>query len=211
MRRPFLYLGAGGALLVAAAVPLYALQLTPGSAEGIPRRPQAVRGFDVLRAAVGPGALSPEQIVVDGGRPGGVLRPAVQRSIRRLVSLLELDPELAAVFFGPGERFVDPTGRYAQLLVPTRHEYGEEASQRLSSRIRRELIPAAGFPPGSRALAGGGPSLGADFLRQSYSSFPWLVLAVLGLTYVLLLRAFRSLLLPLKAVVLNLLSVAAAS
>jgi len=210
MRRPFLYLGAGGALLVAAAVPLYALQLTPGSAEGIPRRPQAVRGFDVLRAAVGPGALSPEQIVVDGGRPGGVLRPAVQRSIRRLVSLLELDPEVAAVFFGPGERFVDPTGRYAQLLVPTRHEYGEEASQRLSSRIRRELIPAAGFPPGSRALAGGGPSLGADFLRQSYSSFPWLVLAVLGLTYVLLLRAFRSLLLPLKAVVLNLLSVAAA-
>jgi RND superfamily putative drug exporter len=58
-------------------------------------------------------------------------------------------------------------------------------------------------------LAGGGPPQGVDFLHVAYSAFPWLVLAVLVLTYLLLLRAFRSLLLPLKAVVLNLLSVAA--
>ena len=49
-----------------------------------------------------------------------------------------------------------------------------------------------------------------DFLHQSYASFPWLVLAVLVLTYLLLLRAFRSVVLPLKAVLLNLLSVGAA-
>ena len=50
------------ALLVAAAVPIFDLHLTPGSAEGIPRHPQAVRGFDLLREAVGPGAISPTQI-----------------------------------------------------------------------------------------------------------------------------------------------------
>jgi RND superfamily putative drug exporter len=49
-----------------------------------------------------------------------------------------------------------------------------------------------------------------DFLDQAYSAFPWLVLAVLVLTYLLLLRAFRSWVLPLKAVLLNLLSVGAA-
>jgi RND superfamily putative drug exporter len=59
-------------------------------------------------------------------------------------------------------------------------------------------------------LAGGAPPQGVDFLHVAYGAFPWLVVAVLLLTYLLLMRAFRSLILPLKAVVLNLLSVAAA-
>jgi RND superfamily putative drug exporter len=59
-------------------------------------------------------------------------------------------------------------------------------------------------------FAGGGPPGGKDFLELTYSWFPWLVVAVLLATYVLLVRAFRSLLLPLKAIVLNLLSIGAA-
>ena len=59
-------------------------------------------------------------------------------------------------------------------------------------------------------LVGGGPGQGVDFLHQAYTYFVPLILAVLVLTYFLLMRAFRSLLLPLKAVLLNLLSVAAA-
>jgi len=59
-------------------------------------------------------------------------------------------------------------------------------------------------------LAGGGPPAGKDFLDLTYGWFPWLVLAVLAATYVLLVRAFRSLLLPLKAIILNLLSIGAA-
>jgi RND superfamily putative drug exporter len=61
-----------------------------------------------------------------------------------------------------------------------------------------------------RVLAGGGPPQCVVFLDQAYRYFPWLVAAVLVLTYFLLMRAFRSALLPLKAVILNLLSVAAA-
>jgi RND superfamily putative drug exporter len=61
-----------------------------------------------------------------------------------------------------------------------------------------------------QVYAGGGPPGGVDFLELTYGAFPWLVLAVLLLTYILLLRAFRSLLLPLKAIVLNLLSIGAA-
>jgi RND superfamily putative drug exporter len=58
--------------------------------------------------------------------------------------------------------------------------------------------------------AGGGPPGGVDFLELTYGAFPWLVLGVLLLTYILLLRAFRSILLPLKAIILNLLSIGAA-
>ena len=58
-------------------------------------------------------------------------------------------------------------------------------------------------------LVGGGPAQGVDFLNVAYSYFIPLIAAVLVLTYLLLMRVFRSLLLPLKAVALNLLSVGA--
>jgi RND superfamily putative drug exporter len=96
------------------------------------------------------------------------------------------------------------------VIVPGRHEYGQGPTQSFVHRLRDSIIPAADFPPGVRVMAGGGPPQGVDFLEKAYGYFPWLVLAVLVLTYVLLLRLFRSLLLPLKAVILNLLSVGAA-
>ncbi len=194
---------------MAAATPVFALELTPGSVEGVPRHPQSVRGFDVLRRAVGPGAVSPTQVVVDAGREGRVLAPPVQAALARLVERLRRDPEVAAVLYAPGGRFLDQKRRYAQVLVAGVHEYGEPESQAFVRRLRRELLPSVGWPPGTQVLAGGGPAQGVDFLDRSYGTFPWLVLAVLGVTYALLLRAFRSLLLPLKAIVLNLLSVSA--
>src|SRR5207248_9478059 len=118
--------------------------------------------------------------------------------------------EVAFVQSGLGPRYVDRTARYEQVIVGGKHEYGDEPAQDFVHRLRDRLIPAAGFPEGARVLAGGGPPQGVDFLTQSYRYFPWLVGAVLVLTYVLLMRAFRSMLLPLKAVLLNLLSVAAA-
>src|SRR5205085_5227415 len=90
-----------------------------------------------------------------------------------------------------------------------KHEYGDGPAQDFVHRLRNDIVPAASWPSGVRVLAGGGPPQGVDFIERSYSVFPWLVLAVLVLTYLVLLRAFRSLLLPLKAVLLNLLSVGA--
>jgi RND superfamily putative drug exporter len=105
--------------------------------------------------------------------------------------------------------YVDPTGRYARMIVASREEYGAEPSQELARRLRDELVPAAGFPAEATVLVGGGPASGVDFIDRAYGAFPLLVAGVLLLSYVLLVRAFRSLLLPLKAVVLNLLAVAA--
>jgi RND superfamily putative drug exporter len=209
MRRPLLFFALGAAILVASAVPVYDLHLTPGSAQGIPQTPSSVRGLNVLRAAVGPGGLSPTQIVLDTGRPGGVRSPEIQSAALRLRRELLADPEVAFVQTGTSRRFVEPTGRYAQMIVAGKHEYGDEPSQQFVHRLRDRLIPAAGFPHTARVLAGGGPPQGVDFLSRSYGVFPWLVAAVLVLTYLLLMRAFRSIVLPLKAVLLNLLSVAA--
>ena len=209
MRRPLAFLSGGAALLVAVAIPAFALQLTPGSAQGIPQHPQAVHGFDILKRAVGAGALSPTQIVVDSGRSGGATTAPVQHSIQTLVANVKSDPEVRYVRYRPTPPWIDPSGRYAQVVVAGRHEYGEEEAQSFVHRLRDDIIPAASWPAGARVLAGGGPPQGVDFIDRSYAVFPWLILAVLVLTYLLLLRAFRSLILPLKAVLLNLLSVAA--
>jgi uncharacterized membrane protein YdfJ with MMPL/SSD domain len=210
MRHPVAYLALGTTLLVAAATPAFWLELTPGSTFGIPRHPQAMRGFDVLQATVGPGAVAPTQVLVDTRRPGGVRDPATRAAIARFVPRLKADAEVAKVYFSPSGRFVDRTGRYAQVLAFSRHDYGEEPAQRFAKRLRSTIIPAARFPAAVDVLAGGGPPQGVDFLHQAYRYFPVLVFAVLALTYLLLMRAFRSVVLPLKAVALNLLSVGAA-
>jgi putative drug exporter of the RND superfamily len=204
MQRPVAFFAIGASALVLAALPVIALELTPGSAQGIPQSPSSVRGLNVLRAAVGPGALSPTQIVVAGAQT-----PGVQPALARLRSSLEADTEVAFVQTGTGPRFVDPSGRYEQMIVAGKHEYGDAPAQSFVHRLRGTMIPSAHFPPDVRVYAGGGPPQGVDFLTKSYNAFPWLVLAVLVFTYLLLMRAFRSVILPLKAVLLNLLSVAA--
>jgi RND superfamily putative drug exporter len=204
MRRPLLFLAAGSALLLLAAAPAFALRLTPGSADGVPPTLPSVRGFDLLRAALGAGALSPTQIVIDSGRRGGVTTPAAREAISRLTAGLRADSEVATV-----RPLIEPARRYEELVVIGRHEYGRQPAQRFVARLRGTVVPHVHFPRGTRVLAGGGAPQGVDFLKRSYGAFPWLVLAVLVLTYLLLLRAFRSLLLPLKAVLLNVLSVSA--
>jgi uncharacterized membrane protein YdfJ with MMPL/SSD domain len=209
MRRPSVFLACGAALLIAVAIPAFALKLTPGSAFGIPQHPQAVRGFNLLRHTVGPGALSPTQIVVDAGSPGHAQDRAVQRSVETLVARLRHDPEVVAVRYRPSAPYVDASGRYAQVIVAGKHEYGEGPAQSFVHRLRGEIVPSVPWPQDVSVLAGGGPPQGVDFIDRSYQVFPWLVVGVLVLTYLLLMRAFRSLLLPLKAVILNLLSVGA--
>jgi RND superfamily putative drug exporter len=204
MQRPVAFFGIGACALILAAIPVFHLQLTPGSAQGIPQSPSSVGGLNVLRTAVGPGALSPTQIVIDGaGDPG------VPAAVQRMLSKLEADREVAFVQTGGGPRYIDSSGRYQQIIVAGKHEYGDEPSQSFVHRLRGTIIPTSRFPAGVRVYAGGGPPQGVDFLTRSYETFPWLVLAVLVLTYLLLMRAFRSVILPLKAVLLNLLSVAA--
>ena len=209
MRRPLLYLAVGATALVTVAAPVLDLQLTPGSASGTPQSPESIQGFNLLREAVGPGALAPTQILVDSGRPDGVRVPAIQDGIDELSASVRSDPEVVRVDFAAEPPYVDSTGRYAYLTVAGKHEYGELASQDFARRLREELIPAVGFPEGATVLAGGGPPQGIDFIDSAYGAFPWLVVAVLLLTYLTLMRAFRSLLLPLKAVLLNLLAIAA--
>jgi RND superfamily putative drug exporter len=211
MRHPWPVAITTTAFLLFLTLPVLTLQLGPGSNEGIPKRLESVRGLDVLSAAVGAGATAPTQIVIDTGAAGGARSPEVVGALGRLKTALEADPQVARVDFqASSPQHVDPTGRFLNVQVIGKSDYGKPESLDFVTRLRDQIVPAAGFPVTVRVLAGGGPPGGRDFLDLTYSWFPWLVVAVLLATYVLLVRAFRSLLLPLKAIVLNLLSIGAA-
>jgi uncharacterized membrane protein YdfJ with MMPL/SSD domain len=210
MRRPAAFAAGTAALLVALALPLLSLELGPGSNQGIPQDLEGVQGLNVISDAVGEGALAPTAIVGDTGSPDRVQSTAVRAALGDLQEGLRADPEVAQVNFGATPQYVDPTGRYFHVEVVGKSEYGSPPALDFVDRLRGEIVPAAGFPDGVDMYAGGGPPGGADFLDLTYGAFPWLILATLVLTYILLLRAFRSVILPLKAILLNLLSIGAA-
>jgi len=211
MRRPKTYAIGTTAFLLLLTAPLTTIEVGPGSNTGIPEELEAVQGLRLVSAAVGEGALAPVEMVIDTGRSEGVREPAVVAATERLVIGLVADPEIADVVLDPtSRRHVDESHRYLVVSATTEDEYGKPDSLAFVDRLRGEIVPAARFPESTRVYAGGGPPGGRDFLDLTYSWFPWLVLGVLAATYVLLVRAFRSLLLPLKAIVLNLLSIGAA-
>ena len=211
MRRPALVAGITGGFLVLCALPAPLLSLTPGSSKGLPSQSESVQGLELLERTLGPGTITPLIAVVDSGRAGGLvaLRPALER----LVAEVRADPEVTIVQTPtdaglPTYLPPDPSGRYARIVVSTRHDYGTDQAKKLALRFRGTYVPEAGFGS-ARVYAGGGPPAGVDFIDRAYGAFPWLVAIVLLATYLVLMRAFRSLLLPLKAVILNLLSVGA--
>jgi putative drug exporter of the RND superfamily len=223
MRRPIPYLVVAGGLMIALALPALGLHLTSGDNRGIPLTKESTRGFALLRSTLGPGALAPNQVVIDSGRPGGAYAPAVIAAENRLVAELRRDPEvkpatiLSPSLLPPGPRgralaernsLVDRTGQVAQIRVAGQGDSGTKSAQNLVHRIRDTYIPDARFG-GADVILTGAPAFGVDFVHTAYGAFPWLIVAVLILTYLLLLRAFRSVVLPLKAVILNLLSVSA--
>jgi RND superfamily putative drug exporter len=220
MRRPVVYLLGASSVLIALAIPALQLHLTGGDNRGTPRGTEASSGLYLLESTIGPGPLAPHQVVIETGTPGAANAPATVAAEVRLIGELRRDPRIqpatiqAPVLSSPAvdrqADLLDPSARALQIRAAGRTDAGTSQAKELVHAIRDRYIPAAGFPRSDLVVLTGAPAFGVDFVNKAYGAFPWLVAAVLVITYFVLLRAFRSLFLPLKAVLLNLLSVSAA-
>ena len=85
-----------------------------------------------------------------------------------------------------------------------------QASQKIVHELRDKYIPNAGFPENTQVYLGGAPAQGVDLLEVFLNHFRGSFLISAAIAYIVLLRAFRSLILPLKAILLDLVSIAAA-
>jgi RND superfamily putative drug exporter len=210
IRRPLSVLVVTCVMLASATFSVLWLQLTPGSVTAIPQNIQAAHALTMVSGRVGSGVITPIQIIIDTGRSQGATTGTASRARLALAELILKNPEVEIVAIGHTRPFVDSSRRYEQILVISREYFGSSRSQHLVQVLRQEIIPSMKFPSSTSVYVGGAPAQGVDFLNTVYGAFPWIVLLALLLSYLVLARAFRSLLLPLLASVLDLVSVGAA-
>ena len=202
MRRPVLSLVVGVGLLLAAASSALDMRTGFSGVSTIPDELPSKQAFDVLAAEFSGGLSSPVKVVVDGD----VNSPAVQEGIARLQADLEGDG-----LFGAAQVEENDQGDLTLIAVPVNADPASEAAVSAVERVRDDYVPAA-FPEGgpARALVGGETAFNKDFFDVADRYLPIVFLFVLGLSFVLLTVAFRSIVVPAKAILLNLLSVGAA-
>jgi RND superfamily putative drug exporter len=192
-RRRWVAAGAGVAVVLALALAATDLQLGSDDADTVARSGDAKQGLVALeRAGIGEGALSPHEVLVGGGTdPGRVA--ADLRAVGGIHGAVAPD--------SPDWR---RAGTALVEAIP-RPDSGSSAGRTTLADVR-DTAHAAG--PDVRV--GGQPASNRDFIDAVYGSFPLMIALITITTFILLARAFRSLLLPAKAIVLNILSVAAA-
>ena len=188
VRRRWWAAGLATAILLALAIPALGIQVGNASPESLSKGGDARQGLDALTGSgIGSGALTEFLTVVrDPARAG------------------EVAGKLAAVS-GVRGAAVGWTGNGAAVVVALpKGQANSSGGRQLYSRLKN----AAHTVPGT--TVGGQVAQGADFVSAVYGNFPEMIALIAVLTLILLARAFRSIILPLKAVLLNLLSVAAA-
>jgi uncharacterized membrane protein YdfJ with MMPL/SSD domain len=220
--RPLLSALTAGTVMVLIALPALGLSMTGGSAEF----------FRLAHVPSGAGnagegaALAPSEVVIDSGRAGGVWASATLVAERRLVARLVADPAVATVqapselarAHPPGKKvrrraerlgLVNGDGRFARIRIASSEESGSRRSDALVERLRQVYVPAADF--GAMAVGvGGGAARDYDFVHAITASVPPFGLALVIVMFCLLAVMLGSVVLPLKAIAMSALSVAAA-
>ncbi|MDQ2984543.1 MAG: MMPL family transporter [Actinomycetota bacterium] len=205
-RRPIPVAALGIAIVAVLLVPGVQLNAAEAQLKDFPGNGDAIEGRTALaRAHISPGVMKPYVVLVEGN-PAPADLEAVTQAVRR-------SPGIAGAFAPRQWR------KHGSALIEA-FPSNDSASARSSStisKLQHDVLPAAeqAIEPsagagGRRVTLGGISPEDRDFVHAVYGKFPYAVGFVILLTFILLMRAFRSILLPLKAVILNLVSLGAA-
>ena len=201
MRRPVPNLLVTVGVLIAASVAYFDIKTGASGVVSLPAGSEARRGFEILENEFSFGLVTPVQIVINGE----VGSPAVQGGIQRMKDALRADPTL-----GEAKLEVNRAGDLGVLSVPIAGDPNSTASVEKVKQLRRDYIPPAFAGVPAEVLVTGGAAFNLDFLTLSSRFTPIVFAFVLALSFLLLMLVFRSLVVPLKAILMNLLSVGAA-
>jgi len=205
IRRPVLSAALSAALLAALAIPAFSLKLGDGSLQQLPAGHDARVGAELAAKAEGPGASGPTWVVARFDR-GGWADRLNRAAVARWIGAVERDPAVAEV--APPQPSRD--GRSVLLtVVPAADPEGPVAGA-LLDRLRAAADGGRGLAAVADVEVGGGTAYVEDFKDLVFGSMWKVGLFVAVFSYLVLLVLLRSVVLPLKAVVMNLLSVGAA-
>jgi putative drug exporter of the RND superfamily len=192
-RRRWIAAAAGMAVVLALVVAATDLQLGASDADTVAKSGDAKTGLVALEdAGIGEGALLPHEVLIEGGTDPAKVVNAVS-GVEGIHGAVAPD--------SPQWRR-DGTALVEAIPIP---DSGTSEGEATLDGVREEAHAV-----GTDVKVGGQPASNADFIDAVYGSFPLMIALITITTFILLARAFRSLLLPAKAILLNILSVAAA-
>ena len=200
-RHPVRYLVAGVLVLGTLASPLFSLRL--GMTDNGTKSTEVTtrRAYDLLSKGFGPGFNGPLLLSVEleNGTTIGQLTP--------LTVSVANDPDVQSV--SPARANADGTAAIIQVTPRSAPQAGATAT--LVHRLRESVIPAATADvPGAHVYVGGQTAVSIDLSDKISGRLPWFIAAVIGLSILLLMMVFRSVAVPIKAAVMNLLSIGSA-
>ncbi|HEX4929821.1 MAG TPA: MMPL family transporter, partial [Gaiellaceae bacterium] len=200
VRRPLPVAAAG--LAIVGVLLYYGLQLHPGDAQAkdFPGGGDAHTGAQALRdAGITDGVLKPFQLVVEGD-----VTPA---QLEQVVSRVDQTEGIAGAAAPPDAR----AEGLALVEAFSTSDGSSRETREVITRLKDDVVPELNSDlSGAEVTLAGLPTSEREFIDAVYGNFPYVLLFVILLTYILLMRAFKSVLLPLKAVILNLVSLGAA-
>jgi putative drug exporter of the RND superfamily len=201
MGRPVTSLIAAAALLIAAAVPVLSLETGSSGIATLPERFASKQGFVLLNEEFPGQTTDPVDVVVSGDHGSAEVRAALER----LTAAVERHP-----LFGTATVEENDAGTVALVRFPVAGDaIGEEAIGAVRD-LRGEIIPQTFAGVEAQALVAGDTAVELEYHDTVAWWLPYVFLFVLGLSFILLTIAFRSIVVPAKAILMNLLSVGAA-
>jgi len=161
------------------------------------------------------GLMQPAMVVVDAGEKENVFAADIQASVAKLVGLVEREsvtPESPDEPYGAvaGEPDFNDAGDTELIAIPINADSGDPEAIDAVNHLRDDLVPQAFEDSSAEALVTGMTAFNIDFKDDIIFRTPFVFAMVLGLAFIILLVMFRSIVIPIKAIILNLLSVGAA-
>ena len=204
LARPYVLAPLSAGILIALAIPLFFINIGfNAGADSLPDAANSKRALQLLEEHFTSSLTRPARIAVDAP---DVSSPEVQAAVDSFIERLEQND----AFFAPFDVSVSPDNTLLSIRVPLAGKIDDEESEDGVRLLRNELLPEAFDSVGARAYVAGDTAEGIDFRDRMYRSAVYVFAFVLGLAFLLLLVMFRSLVIPIKAIILNLMSVGAA-
>ncbi|HEX5164359.1 MAG TPA: MMPL family transporter [Thermomicrobiales bacterium] len=201
MARPVVSVVLATSLLVAAAIPYFDLKIGFSGVETLPES-DVKTGFEILQRDFYVGAFTPVKIVVDGN----VDDPELQAGVDGLLAQMADQPDQ----FGQPSVETAPSNDLTLISVPLATDANDDVSYDTITSLRDDWIPAQFGDRQGDVYVTGVTASNEDFNQVIETYTPIVFAFVLGLSFILLMLAFRSIVVPIKAIILNLLSVGAA-
>ena len=201
LRKPAVSLVAGAGVLIALAVPYASVDTGSAGVGTLPESFQTRAAYDAIEDAFGPQGTSVAEVVVKGDRT-----PQLTAAVADLRAAVEDDPA-----YGEPAVAVAPGGKVTRITVPVDADPAGPAATAAVKELRERYVPEAfAAAPGAEVMVGGQTADEMDFAEIARDKAPLVFAFVLGLSFLVLVAAFRSLVIPLTAIATNLLSVGAA-